>query len=100
MPIRAGPERVKCILACDGSFWLACGLGSPRGVRAQPVALGAARDVSRERSWAGVRRQGRGDLRGVFGAADVGDLSVAEIPVVVRVHRDVLSGDGDGDGDA
>src|SRR5579872_470631 len=42
--------------------------------------------------------QGGGDLRGVFGAADEAGLAVAELPVMVHVHRDVPAGGGDGDG--
>src|SRR5579871_1998405 len=41
--------------------------------------------------------QGGGDLRGVLGAADVADFAVAELPIVVHVHRDVLAGRGDGE---
>src|SRR5579859_1602506 len=41
--------------------------------------------------------QGGGDLRGVLGAAEVADFAVAELEVVVHVHRDVLAGRGDGE---
>src|SRR5207244_3630754 len=60
-----------------------------------PARRGTARSGA---SGPGSGRQGGGDLRGVFGAADEAHLAVAELPVMVHVHRDVLAGRGDGEG--
>ncbi len=81
--------RVSCLAG-----WALRGRGGPSPCSERPGTL-----IRQGAAGHGSGCQGGGDLRGVFGAADEAGLSVAELSVVVHVHRDVLAGGGDGDGD-